>query len=80
MTCVEDGPIFGKSVFLTPRGDGNDRHAPVFSPDGKTIAYNRTTETFDKEGRCIKNYAGKDLVQIFLLKLDQSPAELFAEK
>lgn len=79
MTCVEEGPSFGKSVFLTPRGDGNDRHAPVFSPDGRAIAYNRTMETFDREGHCIKNYAGKDLVQIFMLQLNQSTADIFAE-
>ena len=80
MTCVQEGPFFGKSVFLTPKGDGKDRHAPVFSPDGRSIAYNRTTETFDQEGRCVKNYAGKDLVQIFMLELHQSPEEILGVK
>ena len=80
MTCVQEGPSFGKSVFLTPKGDGKDRHAPVFSPDGRSIAYNCSKETFDQEGRCVKNYAGKDFVQIFMLELPQSPGEIFGIK
>lgn len=77
MTCVQDGPSFGKSVFVTPKGDGRDRHAPVFSPDGRRIAYNISVETLDKNGKCAKNYAGQDFIQIFILEIPPSPAELF---
>ncbi len=66
-TSVEDGPAFGKSVFLTMHGDEIDRHAPVISPDGRWIAYNRPTPTFDPHGTLTKNYAGKDFIQIFMI-------------
>lgn len=67
---VDDGPDFGKTIFLTPQGDGADRHAPVISPDGKRIAYNKRIATFDTQGHVLKNYAGEDFVQIFVIDVD----------
>ncbi|OQB35218.1 MAG: WD40-like Beta Propeller Repeat protein [Candidatus Hydrogenedentes bacterium ADurb.Bin179] len=77
VTSVQEGDTFGKSVFLTPKGDGRDRHAPVISPDGKRIAYNCPVETKDKDGQVCKNYAGLDFIQILMLELPQSPVEMF---
>lgn len=69
LTSVVPGEQFGKSVFLTEHGDGVNRHAPVFSPDGRKIAYNRPTATFDISGNRVKAYNGSDYVQIFMLEL-----------
>ncbi len=67
--CVKPGPRFGETVFLTPRGDGAPRHALVVSPDGKSLAYNRLAPTPGPDGRPVKNYAGLDCKQIFLITL-----------
>lgn len=77
VTCILDGPHFGKSLFLTPYGDGVDRHAPVLSWDGRKLAYNRPVETTDANGNIVKNYAGQDFIQIFLLDLPESLLSLF---
>ena len=69
MTPVKEDNAAGISRFLTPQGDGIDRHAPVISPDGKHIAYNRTTETYDDDGNILKNYANEDFIQIFMIDL-----------
>jgi hypothetical protein len=65
VTCVEPGARFGRSVFVTPHGDGVERYAPAVSPDGATVAYNRLTPTFDGTGARLVNYEGKDFSQIF---------------
>lgn len=68
LTSVVPGENFGKSVFLTPHGDGINRHAPVFSPDGKGLAYNRPIPMKDGAGVVKKAYDGSDFVQIFILE------------
>jgi len=65
--CVAPGPRFGETVQLTPRGDGPPRHAPVVSPDGRTIAYNRLVPTKGSDGGTAKNYAGLDMKQILAI-------------
>jgi hypothetical protein len=70
-TSLAEGDRFGKSVFLTPYGDGENRHAPVIAPDGKKIAYNCPVETFDKTGKLVKNYAGENFIQIFMIDLPE---------
>lgn len=77
VTSVREGDTFGKSVFITSKGDGKDRHAPVIAPDGKKIAYNCPVETTDKAGHVCKNYAGLNFIQIFMMALPQSPEEMF---
>jgi hypothetical protein len=66
-TCVKPGPLFGKSVFLTPHGDGPERGDIVFSADGARIAYCRAVSTTDTNGNVVKTYDGKDFTQIFLI-------------
>ncbi len=63
--CAVPGPDFGKTVFITPHGDGKDRHAGVISPDGTWVAYNRLEPTPDGRGGTAKTYAGLDMKQIF---------------
>lgn len=66
-TCVKPGELFGKSVFLTPHGDGVERDQICFSPDGKRIAYCKPVPTTDTNGNIVKTYAGKDFTQIFMI-------------
>lgn len=66
-TCVQAGPGFGRSVFVTPHGDGPPRFDPVFSPDGKRIAYNRTVPTVDENGKAVRTYNEKDFEQVFVV-------------
>lgn len=66
-TCVEPGPDFGESVFLTAKEDTPARYAIVISPDGKRIAYNKAVPARDAEGREAKNYAGLHFSQIFVV-------------
>jgi len=66
-TCVQPGPHFGESVFLTPKGDAPARYAIVVSPDGKQIAYNKAVPALDAQGSEVKNYAGLDFSQIFMV-------------
>ncbi len=66
-TCVKPGPHFGASVFLTPQGDSPARFAPVCSPDGKHLAFNKTAPTFDARGNRATTYNGQDFAQIFLV-------------
>jgi hypothetical protein len=69
--CVKVGSDFGKTVSLTPQGDGAPRDQLVFSPDGALLAYNRIVETRDPKGKVVKNYRGQDLCQMFLLPFDE---------
>src|SRR5262249_50810197 len=66
-TCVKPDTNFGKSVFLTPQGDGPPRDQVVISTDGKLLAYNRPVPTPDEKGKLIKTYNGQDPTQIFVL-------------
>lgn len=67
VTCVEPGPRFGETVFLTPQGDGVERINLVWSPDGSMLAYNRAVATEDESGVVVKAYDGSDLLQIFVV-------------
>ncbi|MFO7975144.1 MAG: DUF3748 domain-containing protein [Candidatus Hydrogenedentota bacterium] len=66
VTCVKPGPKFGKSVFLTPHGDA-ERIALVWSPDGRTLAYNKAVPTADEESHPVCAYDGSDFRQIFVV-------------
>jgi len=67
--CVKPGPAFGKTVFLTPQGDGPPRDQLVLSPDGKLLAYDRAVPTTDERGEAVKSYRGLDPCQIFVLPI-----------
>lgn len=67
VTCVKPGPLFGKTMFLTPCNDGVPRSAFVWSPDGTQIAYNRAVPTKNDQGEVVKNYKGLDFSQIFVI-------------
>src|SRR5690606_27770431 len=64
-TVSKPGPLFGKSVALTP-GDGPERSRLVISHDGSLVAYNRPVRTLDEAGKPAKDYAGRDFFQIFV--------------
>ncbi len=66
-TCVKSGPRFGESMFLTPQGDEAPRIALVVSPDGKSLAYNKPVQERSSDGGFLRNYAGEDFRQIFLM-------------
>lgn len=66
VTCVMPGEDFGKSVFLTPQGDGPERIDLVWSQDGSTLAYGREAATKGEDGKPYKTYAGEDPTQIFV--------------
>jgi len=66
-TCVQPGPLFGRSVFLTPQGDSPERFALVCSLDGARLAFNKTVPTLDAQGHPAKTYNGGDFAQIFVL-------------
>lgn len=67
--CVKPGPDFGKTKALTD-GDGAERSRLVVSPDGGLVAFNRAVPTKDAAGTVLKNYAGLDFMQIFLVRFE----------
>ncbi|MBI2425171.1 MAG: DUF3748 domain-containing protein [Candidatus Hydrogenedentes bacterium] len=69
-TCVEDGPNFGKSVFLTPRGDAPARLKMALSPDATRIVYNRPIPSYDAEGSRVILHDGTDPLQIYMVSLE----------
>ncbi|HOK89212.1 MAG TPA: DUF3748 domain-containing protein [Candidatus Hydrogenedentes bacterium] len=60
-----EGPLPGETVWLTPHGDGEPRHAVVVSPDGRLVVYNRIVPTTDEYGNRVQTWSGKDCKQIF---------------
>lgn len=66
VTCVKPGPLFGKSIFLTPQGDG-ERLYLVWSPSGHVLAYNKYIPLFDEDGTRLHTYNGRDFLQIFTI-------------
>ena len=65
--CVQPGPNFGKTVFLTATNDGKTRHDALWSPDGHVLAYGQSVPARDSDEEPVLNYAGKDFTQIFTL-------------
>jgi hypothetical protein len=70
-TCVKPGADFGKTKWLTPQGDSPLRYALVWSPDGKTLAYNKDVPTTGPDGTIVKTYAGGDCAQIFMVDFEE---------
>ncbi len=66
-TCVKEGPTFGRSVFLTPQGDGPERIKLTSSQDGTMLAFNRPVPTKGEDGTIAKAFDGTDILQIFVL-------------
>ncbi|MBI2432401.1 MAG: DUF3748 domain-containing protein [Candidatus Hydrogenedentes bacterium] len=84
-TCAKPGdPRFGKPVFLTPRGGENAEFGPpidiVVSPDGTLLAYTRVVPTKNEAGKIVKNYAGKDFPQIFVLPFADADGDGIADE
>lgn len=77
-TCVEPGPRFGQSTFLTPHGDGEERADTVISPDGTRIAYTRVVPT-EVDGKVVKTYNGKDFAQIFIIPFPDADGDGVAD-
>jgi hypothetical protein len=67
-TCVKPGPLFGKTVWLTSHGSTDSAEALVWSRDGKLLAYNRRTPTYDATGKLVKDFNGNDFRQIYLVR------------
>ena len=66
-TCVKEGPLFGRSVFLTPQGDTPERIKLTSSQDGTMLAFDKPVPTKDKSGQVVKAFDGTDILQIFTL-------------
>jgi hypothetical protein len=72
-TCVKPGPLFGSSVFLTSHGTGVPAaEALVWSRDGRILAFNRRTPTWDAKGNLVKDFGGNDFRQIWLVGFPDS--------
>lgn len=78
-TCVQAGPLFGKSVFLTDQGVDPDRAKLVMSWDGTMLAYNKTVPTKANDGTVFKNFEGKDFFQIFTLPFPDANGDGIAD-
>ena len=65
--CVEPGPLFGKSCFLTPHGAAQpNADAVAWSNSGKMIAFNRPVPTRNDQGVIAKDATGRDFLQVFV--------------
>jgi hypothetical protein len=68
VVCVRPGPLFGKSYFLTPHGPSRPPlDALVWSNDGTLLAYNQRVPIRDSTGKSVRDAAGRDFQQIFLV-------------
>ncbi|MCF6286773.1 MAG: hypothetical protein L3K26_16515, partial [Candidatus Hydrogenedentes bacterium] len=67
VSLTEQEGGFGKVTFLTPKNNTPERLNLVWSHDGKTLAYNRRALTRDATGKVVKDFAGLDILQVFLL-------------
>ena len=65
--CVEPGSRFGETTWLTDRGTGSERAKLAISWDGTMLAFNRPVSTRGASGEIVKNYAGENFIQIFVL-------------
>jgi hypothetical protein len=78
-TCVKPGPLFGKSVFLTPEGGPLERFAMVCSPDGSLLAYNKFVPATDAQGNPLKTYNNLDFAQIFTASFPDADGDGIAD-
>jgi hypothetical protein len=68
VTGVKPGPLFGKTTWLTRHGSGvPPAEGLVWSHDGRLLAFNRHVPTADAAGNQVKDAAGKDFRQIFVV-------------
>ena len=65
--CVQPGPFFGASYWLSQRGGSVPAEALVWSRNGKLLAYNRRVPTYDASGKLVKDFNGNDFRQIFMV-------------
>jgi len=79
VTCVQPGPRFGETVFLTEEGDAPERSQLVWSPDGKTLAFVKRIPTFDATRRRLRCYDGQDFAQIFVVDFPDADGDGVAE-
>jgi len=71
--CVQPGPRFGKVYFLTPHGAClPPAEAPVWSNNGKLIAYNRRMPTRNSLGMLVQDFSGRDFLQVFVAEFPDS--------
>ncbi len=69
VACVKPGPLFGKTVWLTLHGaEVASSEGLVWSRDGKTLAFNRRTPTYNAAGALVKDFNGNDFRQIYLVR------------
>jgi hypothetical protein len=68
VTCVKPGPDFGRMRVLTRPGLAAARSNLVWSPDGSTLAYNMPVPSYDKDGKRVRTYDGRDCLQIFVVR------------
>lgn len=66
-TCVKPGPLFGRSMFLTPQGDSLERIKLTNSQDGTMLAFDKAIPTKGADGKIVKAFDGTDILQIFTL-------------
>lgn len=78
-TCVQDGPLFGKSVFLTPQGDQPARIKLTSAQDGSLLAFNKAVPTKNAEGEVVKAWDGTDLLQIFVVPFPDADGDGIAD-
>ncbi|MEK7408846.1 MAG: DUF3748 domain-containing protein [Acidobacteriota bacterium] len=67
--CVQPGPLFGKTYWLTQHGaQVPAADALVWSRDGRLLAFNRRVPTYDAAGNLVKDAGGNDFRQIFVVR------------
>ncbi len=71
VVCARPGQGFGKAVFLTPTNDGQSRQDALWSPEGRVLAFCKSVPAQTADGKPMRNYAGKDFTQIFMLAVPE---------
>lgn len=71
LVCARPGANFGKAIFLTPTNDGPSRQDALWSPEGRVLAFCKPVPARDADGEPMRNYAGKDFMQIFTLAVPE---------
>ncbi|HEU0121933.1 MAG TPA: DUF3748 domain-containing protein [Bryobacteraceae bacterium] len=78
--CVKPGADFGKMRWITRHGTGVPApEALVWSRDGRRLAFNRRVPTYNAEGVLVKDAAGNDFRQIFLVDFPDTDGDGIAE-